>query len=67
MGQPGFFDFQHRYEGLDAKGDPLVAIAAAVPFELFRRKLKTALVKGGCAGLRMIARARRGASPGMRC
>jgi len=47
MGQPGFFDLQHRYEGLDAKGDPLVAIAAAVPFELFRRKLKTALVKGG--------------------
>lgn len=47
MGQPGFFDLQHGYEGLDAKGDPLVAIAVAVPFELFRRKLKTALVKGG--------------------
>ena len=47
MGQPGFFDLQHRYEGLDAKSDPLVAILAAVPFELFRVKLKTALVKGG--------------------
>lgn len=47
MGQPGFFDLQHRYEGLDAKCDPLVAILAAVPFELFRGKLKTALVKGG--------------------
>jgi len=47
MGQPGFFDLQHRYEGLDAKCDPLVAILAAVPFELFRVKLKTALVKGG--------------------
>ena len=47
MGQPGFFDLQHRYEGLDAKSDPLVAILAVVPFELFRRKLKTALVKGG--------------------
>ena len=47
MGQPGFFDLQHRYEGLDAKGDPLVAILAAVPFELFRVKLKTALIKGG--------------------
>ena len=47
MGQPGFFDLQRRYEGLDAKSDPLVAILAAVPFELFRGKLKTALVKGG--------------------
>ena len=47
MGQPGFFDLQRRYEGLDAKSDPLVAILAAVPFELFRVKLKTALVKGG--------------------
>jgi IS5 family transposase len=47
MGQRGFFDLQHRYEGLDAKSDPLVAILAAVPFELFRLKLKTALVKGG--------------------
>ena len=47
MSQPGFFDLQHRYEGLDAKSDPLVAILAVVPFELFRVKLKTALVKGG--------------------
>ena len=36
MGQPGFFDLSRRYEGLDAKQDPLVAILAAVPFELFR-------------------------------
>jgi IS5 family transposase len=47
MGQPGFFDLSRRYEGLDAAGDPLVAIAAAVPFELFRGKLQRALVKGG--------------------
>ncbi|AAW59783.1 transposase (plasmid) [Gluconobacter oxydans 621H] len=38
---------QHRYEGLDAHGDPLVALGAAVPFEMFRLKLKTALIKGG--------------------
>ena len=38
---------QHRYEGLDAHGDPLVAINAAVPFEMFQLKLKTALIKGG--------------------
>ncbi len=47
MGQPGFFDLSRRYEGLDAAGDPLVAIAAAVPIELFRGKLQRALVKGG--------------------
>ena len=47
MSQPGFFDLQRRYEGLDAKSDPLAAILAAVPFELFRGKLKSALVKGG--------------------
>jgi hypothetical protein len=46
MGQPGFFDLSRRCEGLDASGDPLVAIAAAVPFELFRGKLQRALVKG---------------------
>jgi hypothetical protein len=54
----GFFDLQQRYEGLDAKSDPLVAILAAVPFELFRLKLKTALVRGGL---------RRVASRGTRC
>ena len=47
MGQPGFFDLSRRYEGLDAKQDPLVAILAAVPFELFRPQLKAALVAGG--------------------
>jgi IS5 family transposase len=47
MGQPGFFDSSRRCEGLDAKPDPLVAILAAAPFELFRPKLKAALVAGG--------------------
>jgi IS5 family transposase len=47
MGQPGFFDLSRRYEGLDAKNDPLVAIAASVPFEAFRPKLKAALIQGG--------------------
>ena len=59
MGQPGFFDLSRRYEGLDAAGDPLVAIAAAVPFELFRGKLKRALVKGG---LRKAKTARKSAA-----
>src|SRR5437660_8472649 len=47
MGQLGFFDLNRRYESLDEKNDPLVAIAAMVPFESFRSKLKAALIKGG--------------------
>src|SRR3979490_2000333 len=46
MGQLGFFDLNRRYESLDEKNDPLVAIAAMVPFESFRSKLKAALIKG---------------------
>jgi len=37
---------KRRYEGLDEKNDPLVAIAAMAPFESFRPKLKEALIKG---------------------
>ena len=47
MGQLGFFDLSQRYEGLDAKNDPLVSIAAAVPFESFRPTLNAALIKDG--------------------
>src|ERR1700730_5773200 len=46
MGQLGFFDLNRRYESLDEKNDPLVTIAAMVPFESFRSKLKAALIKG---------------------
>jgi hypothetical protein len=46
MGQLSFFDLSQRYEGLDVRDDPLVAIAAMVPFESFRPKLKAALIKG---------------------
>src|ERR1700716_3647852 len=46
MGQLCFFDLIRRYESLDEKSDPLVAIAAMVPFESFRSKLKAALIKG---------------------
>src|SRR5437762_7241155 len=46
MGQLGFFDLSRRYESLTEKHDPLVAIAALVPFESFRPKLHTALIKG---------------------
>jgi transposase, IS5 family len=50
MGQLGFFDLSRRYEGLDAKDDPLVAIAAMVPWESLRPKLKASLITGGLRG-----------------
>ena len=46
MGQLGFFDLNRRYDGLNEKNDPLVAVAAMVPFESFRPKLQAALIKG---------------------
>lgn len=47
MGQMGFFDLGRRYAGLDAKRDPLVALASLVPWGSFRPQLKAALVAGG--------------------
>jgi len=46
VGQLGFFNLNRRYEGLHEKNDPLVAMAAMVPFESFRPKLKAALING---------------------
>jgi transposase, IS5 family len=46
MGQLGFFDLSRRYEGLDVKDDPLVAIAAMIPWESLRPKLKASLITG---------------------
>ena len=46
MGQLGFFDLSRRYEGIDAKDDPLVAIVAMVPWESLRPKLRAALING---------------------
>ena len=43
MSQPGFFDLICRYESLDAKGDPLVALNQMVPWESFRPRLLAAL------------------------
>jgi IS5 family transposase len=47
MGQLGFFDLSRRYEGLDLKDDPLVAIVAMIPWESLRPKLKASLITGG--------------------
>src|SRR3984893_4723162 len=46
MGQLGFFDLNRRYESLTEKNDPLVAIAAMVPFESFLPMVIAALIKG---------------------
>ena len=66
MGQLGFFDLSRRYEGLDVKDDPLVAIAAMIPWESLRPKLKASLITGGFGRATWRARVRPGASHGMK-
>ena len=55
MTQPGFFDLSRRYESLDEKNDPLVALQQLIPWESFRPRLLSALEEGG---LRAAARKR---------
>ena len=59
MLQPGFFDLSRRYESLDAKPDPLVALNKLIPWEEFRPKLIVALEK---AGLRAKGETRKSAA-----
>ncbi len=40
MTQPGFFDWQFRYEKLDATGDPLVQLNKVIKWERFRSQLE---------------------------
>ena len=47
MTQPGFFDLARRYESLDAKPDPLVALNRLIPWETFRPTLRAALEAAG--------------------
>ena len=56
MTQPGFFDLSRRYESLDEKNDPLVALQQLIPWESFRPRLLSALEEGG---LRATAAARK--------
>src|SRR6476660_2337600 len=44
MGQFGFFDANDRLEALSAKGDPLEAIDALVPWESFRKAIEAVVV-----------------------
>jgi IS5 family transposase len=44
MGQPGFFDQDKRLAGLSDKGDPLEAINAVVPWELFRSSIEAVVL-----------------------
>ena len=46
MQQPGFFDLGRRYESLDARPDPLVAINRMVPWESFRARLRATISFG---------------------
>jgi IS5 family transposase len=59
MGQLGFFDLSRRYEGLDKKNDPLVALASLVPWEAFRPRIRAALTE---QGLRAAAAERKSAA-----
>jgi len=38
--QPGFFDWQNRFEKLDKTGDPLLKLTTAINWELFRAELE---------------------------
>ena len=44
MGQFGFFDVNNRLEALSAKGDPLEAIEALVPWESFRADIEAVVL-----------------------
>ena len=44
MGQFGFFDANKRLEALSAKGDPLEAIAALVPWESLRETIEAVVL-----------------------
>jgi mannitol/fructose-specific phosphotransferase system IIA component (Ntr-type) len=40
VGQLGFYDLDKRLEAISAKGDPLEALNAIVPFESFRAEIE---------------------------
>jgi len=40
MMQPGFFDWQNRFEKLDKTGDPLLKLNTAINWEIFRAELE---------------------------
>ena len=44
MGPFGFFDANKRLEALSAKGDPLEAIEALVPWENFRETIEAVVL-----------------------
>jgi transposase, IS5 family len=49
MGQFGFFDTNNRLEALSAKGDPLEAIDALVPWESFRETIEAVVLTPAAA------------------
>jgi transposase, IS5 family len=63
MTQPGFFDLNRRYESLDAKPDPLVALNELIPWESFRTKLRSALEETGQRATREARKSAAGRKP----
>ena len=59
MTQPGFFDLSRRYESLDLKKDPLVALERLVPWGRFRPRLlaafEVAAIRATAAGRKSAA------------
>jgi IS5 family transposase len=41
MMQPGFFDWQNRFEKIDKTGDPLLKLTTTINWEMFRAELET--------------------------
>jgi IS5 family transposase len=63
MKQPGFFDLSRRYESLDAKADPLVALNKLIPWEDFRPRLLAALEASGQRATAENRKSRAGRKP----
>ena len=45
MAQPGFFDFDNRYESISKRSDPLKVLDQSIRWESFRPELSKALRK----------------------
>lgn len=63
MQQPGFFDLSRRYDSLDAKRDPLVALNKLIPWGSFRPALRAALEAAGQRARAETRKSRAGRKP----
>jgi IS5 family transposase len=63
MTQPGFFDLTRRYESLDQKNDPLVALKRLIAWEGFRPRLRAAFERSGLRATADIRKSAAGRKP----